>query len=550
MRTAIVYNFLTEATIMASVAIVLMLPIRRLLRQSLGSRTLCFGWLLIAIRLLCPLTLPNPLIHEIRSPFAQDQAIRPIAGQLKVRFSDAAQGLNRWMQQAAGGETALTRRMDAFVDDAFNGMLSLHVMQLYLLGVALVLAWFAVSNVRFRRCLRAGRIEMLSGQALELYRALCARYRQKPIPVWYVDPLPNACLVGVWKPYIALPLTVRQQDIEQVLHHELCHRRAGDHWWGVVRLACCALHWFNPLVWLAASLSRADQELACDGRVAERLDSAGRKAYAGVLVQAASKRDVPGLAILSTGMSTTGRRLKGRVRAILHPGRIHKGLTLAFVLLASMALVGAFATSESFPLHLPTYNTEVYRGAAVVTQPLESAEAEKAAIDFAKSVWQNPYVMQDTQGMEWTARQVNSHMEVSAVTQDGKDALTLAFTPEGRIIYLCNLLCGAPESFNVDTPLYTGSQENREQIYAFGVRAMQALNGNGEEAFPRQCEMMEGRYDDEHLSVFVGFPDAGENTGYSRTLRIQLSPEEKLIYYVNWDLFSYDDADRLEPGNG
>ena len=42
MRTATVYNFLIEANIMASLAILLMIPIRKFLRPRLGSRALCF----------------------------------------------------------------------------------------------------------------------------------------------------------------------------------------------------------------------------------------------------------------------------------------------------------------------------------------------------------------------------------------------------------------------------------------------------------------------------------------------------------------------------
>ena len=82
MRFALVYNFLIEANIMASIAIFLMIPLRKLFRKQLGNSAICFGWLLVAIRLLCPLSLVNPYIHEIRSPFAADTAIRPIAGQM------------------------------------------------------------------------------------------------------------------------------------------------------------------------------------------------------------------------------------------------------------------------------------------------------------------------------------------------------------------------------------------------------------------------------------------------------------------------------------
>ena len=90
MRTATIYNFLIEANIIAGIAILLLIPVRAFLRKALGNRAICFAWLLVAVRLLCPLALPNPLINEIVTPFNdQPQAIRPIAAQFRVRLGDA-----------------------------------------------------------------------------------------------------------------------------------------------------------------------------------------------------------------------------------------------------------------------------------------------------------------------------------------------------------------------------------------------------------------------------------------------------------------------------
>lgn len=100
MRSAMIFNFLIEANIMASIAILLMILLRKLLRKQLGNTAICFSWLLIALRLLIPLTLPNPLIHEIRPAYLDDTAIRPIAGQIKVRLVDAIGDLGRVFWQA------------------------------------------------------------------------------------------------------------------------------------------------------------------------------------------------------------------------------------------------------------------------------------------------------------------------------------------------------------------------------------------------------------------------------------------------------------------
>lgn len=158
MRTATIYNFLMEANIMASIAILLMLLVRRFLRGRLGNRALYFAWLLVAVRLLCPLALPNPAINQIRPAFEQDQAIRPIAGQLKVRFSDAASDLQRYAERNDGDalDSPVVKTLDKLVDSTFNGRLSYWGMVVYLSGAALTLLYFVLSNLRFRTGSRPG----------------------------------------------------------------------------------------------------------------------------------------------------------------------------------------------------------------------------------------------------------------------------------------------------------------------------------------------------------------------------------------------------------
>ena len=546
MRTAIVYNFLLEATLMASIAILLMIPLRLFCRKQLGSRALTFGWLLTAIRLLCPLALPNPAIREIRSPFAPDAAIRPIAGQLKVRLSDLISDAAIFVNRTAGRKSDLAVGMDALVESSYNGMLSINLMKVYVLGLLLVAAWFVISNLRFRRRLRADRIEPVSGELLEAYKALCHEYGVKPLPVWYVDPLPSACLVGVWKPYIALPLTAKPQEALQVLRHEACHYRSRDHWWGLVRLACCAVHWFNPLVWLVACMSRTDLELACDERVTEKLAEDEKKAYAGVLVLAAAKRDLPGVAVLSTGMSMTGRKLKQRVAAILSNHHASRGLALGFALLASMALVGAFATAEYFPRpRLPVSVNDVDRVQSQTVTAATDAERQEA-IAYAQAIWAHPYVQADTQNLHWQANTLNGHTEVSAYTPNGEAALHMTFLPNGRLIYLCNLQSGDREAFALDIPRHEGDADEMKRMAA---QVVQALCPELEVDLAHLSEGSESAAGD---ARFLHFYDTRpiDNGMIAWGVRMQVEPEVRVTYFINHNYFSSEDADRLEPGNG
>ncbi|MDH0867943.1 M56 family metallopeptidase [Mitsuaria sp. GD03876] len=78
-------------------------------------------------------------------------------------------------------------------------------------------------------------------------------------------------LIGLWPARLVLPpdFDTRFDDAQRelVLAHEAVHRRRFDNHWNALAAALCALHWFNPLAWLALRAMRADQELSCDRAV-------------------------------------------------------------------------------------------------------------------------------------------------------------------------------------------------------------------------------------------------------------------------------------------
>ena len=431
MRSAYIFNFLIEANIMACIAILLMIPLRKFFRKQLGNSALCFGWLLTAIRLLCPLSLANPLIHTIRPDYIWDHAVRPIAAQIKVRASDAAGDLSNMffnMNNQPAAEAA-----DRLQDGIEYATASVTLAKIWAFGVLLVAAWFIFSNIRFRLRLRADRIEPISGKLLEQFETLCRIRGIKPIPVYFTDPLPSACLVGVIRPYIALPLSASPQDAIHVLTHEICHVKNRDHIWGVLRLLCCALHWFNPLVWLAAGMSRTDSELRCDDRVTQPMNQEERKSYASVLVLAAARKNAPGVGVLATGMTMTGKRLKTRVATVMQKRPPVRWLATSFAVLASLCLVCAFATSETteqFDTDFGWSVTELTLAEALSSGRHISSDRE--AIMYTQELYER-YRTHDAQ-VTYTASRNDDNSWLVLVNSEGREEYTeVFFMPNGTV---------------------------------------------------------------------------------------------------------------------
>lgn len=526
MRTALIYNFLIEANVMASIAILLMIVLRKFLRRQMGNSAICFGWLLVAVRLLLPVTLPNPWIAFIRSPFAQDAAIRPIAGQVKVRVQDALYDLARTLWDT--NHIPLGNRVEDLATGIEYATVSISLAQVYLLGVAAVLLWFAFSNVRFRWYLRSGRIEEISGKLKDQYEALCAERKVKPVPVFFTDPLPSACLVGVFRPYIALPLTAKPQEAIQVLTHEVCHLKNHDNLWNVLRLLCCAVHWFNPLVWIAASMSRTDTELRCDDRVIAPMEQEERQAYANVLLLASSRRNAPGLLVMATGMTMTGKRLKTRVLTILQAGKRLTWLSVGFMVVASMLLAGAFATAELRPTpRLPIVS-------AFVRQPVTTDEE---AIAYAKKVWSLP---------ELGVSDLNRQVWYMGPTFDDPSILSVYGGPdEDRFVYNAvvdgagNLLALHNETIDPDelycVDRYTLTPEEQEALGNDLLAFLHAVNPEKAEKVNHVYQYLESWMDNLRYAFFTFWQDErghDNSSDHVADIIVQISPVVRIVHFT------------------
>ena len=119
---------------------------------------------------------------------------------------------------------------------------------------------------------------------------------------------------GVVKPNIYLPMHMDEGTAAYVIAHECAHLARRDHWWKVLGYLVLALHWFNPLVWVAYILFCRDIELACDEKVVKGLDGAARADYSQALLSCAA----PGRAVAACPLAFGEGNIKMRVKSALH----------------------------------------------------------------------------------------------------------------------------------------------------------------------------------------------------------------------------------------
>jgi TonB family protein len=240
-----VLSHLTISTLACSVAIALVLAMRKAMTRQFGAQVAYALWALVPLASLATLLPARSIVVVVKAISASTQIVATTSADSVGSFVSAS-----------GFETG------------FDVAASL--CGLWIAGVAASLVGFRWQHHRFVRTL--GRIEPLTA---DLHRA----------------EVTQGCpaLVGIWRPRIVLPADFESRysvaERELILAHERHHLARGDALINALSTLLRSVFWFNPLVYVATPRFIADQELACDAAVIARFSSA-RRIYANAMLKA------------------------------------------------------------------------------------------------------------------------------------------------------------------------------------------------------------------------------------------------------------------------
>ena len=290
-----------EALLASAALLALVLALRLPVRRAFGPQVAYALWVLPALRLMLP-PLPESWTRVAPAPLA-----------------DAGQQLALFILPPAPLEAPPSLVGPALV-------------LLWSVGAAAFLLWQLGSYLRFVRRVAA------SGTTLG---------RVGRIALVVSDHVAGPLAYGLAHPIVAVPRDFRARydaaERELALLHEVGHHRRGDVYANWIALGVLALHWFNPLAWIAFRAFRFDQEMANDAGVLAGRDPAERYAYACALVRAGAARVPAGACELHTIDD-----LKGRLRMLATTtsrGRRAAGATLLAG--ATLALLGLTASGST-----------------------------------------------------------------------------------------------------------------------------------------------------------------------------------------------------------
>ena len=358
-----VFLKLVNLSISASWLILAVLVLRVVLKRA-PKWVMPLLWGVVALRLVCPFsiesalslipsaeTIPSEIVTETREPVLYEQATLDIV-------------TNPTLPSAAEVPVGVSRQQ-AQVDFNIYSVL-------WLAGMAVLLVHALVS---------AGKLKKKLATAILL--------RDHIYESEFVD---SPFVFGVVKPNIYLPMHMDVGTAAHVIAHERAHLARRDHWWKVLGYLMLALHWFNPLVWVAYILFCRDIELACDEKVVKGLDGTARADYSQALLSCAA----PKRAVAACPLAFGEGNIKTRVKSALHYKKPAFWVAAAAVLAVVIVAV-CFLT-----------NPRSERGSLVWAQKLNAADVASIELYVPAEGEARQYKKLDTEEMAQAVELINS----------------------------------------------------------------------------------------------------------------------------------------------
>lgn len=322
------FDVVLELSWQAGLIALAVMAVRLVLRKKASRRALCMLWVLVALRLLLPVSL------TVESPVSLQAEEAPVS-----RAYHAMQEARTSVPEEAApapaessGAAAAVVPTEPAAEPVTLRTFARWLPWIWVIGMGCMAAYMLLSFIWMRLTLR--RAEHIQDN---VYR--CTQWS-------------TPFVLGIIAPCIYVPESVSEEDLPQVLAHERCHIRRWDHVVKPFAFLLLAVNWFNPVLWAAYVLLGRDMENACDEMALKNADAAQRAAYSRALVSCAAQPKMAAVCPLAFGEVA----VKERVKNVL--GYKKPAIWAAIILAAAAVVIGVCLLTKPSYKNVGTLDAE------------------------------------------------------------------------------------------------------------------------------------------------------------------------------------------------
>ena len=322
------WNQVLDRALAATFVILAVLLVRALMR-SFSKKYVYALWLIVGIRLLCPVTLSSPLSlfnlnfgtesylpveshqekkdadipsqqesagvpgNEFSEKIAADEAavdFMPIEGKSgESREGDISMKTDGSTESDAFAERSGSAETGSRKQKTGIGMTD-WLAAVWLSGMGILILWNALLTVRMRKRLTSAVL-----------------YRDN---IYESDAIPSPLVMGVLHPRIYIPFRLTEKERVYILKHEQYHAHRKDHVVKLIAFFITVVYWFHPLVWVSWFCMVRDMEMSCDEHVLLEMGADIRQDYSRSLLAFATNRRQYTAGTLAFGETNVNKRVR------------------------------------------------------------------------------------------------------------------------------------------------------------------------------------------------------------------------------------------------
>lgn len=252
-------------------------------------------------------------------------------------------------------------------------------------GAAAILLFGAVSFTRVLLRFKATRLPVGDKLQALIHQTVEEVGLRRAPQVWISPSISSPAVTGLLRPTLLLPERFDHaftlSEVRLILQHELTHLKRHDLPLNLLLCLLMALHWFNPVLWLAFFKVRADREAACDAQVLHNAPHARRVEYGHALLKVESAFSLLSLSLGFVGIFQRGAALRSRIRSIATQRRAHPAMNaLAALFLLLLTFFGITqAEAPSFTVGQAAFR----QGDSVrITSMLRTADLLSVSVEY------------------------------------------------------------------------------------------------------------------------------------------------------------------------
>ena len=440
-----------------SAVIILMMVLKKPIKKKFTAGCRYILWSIIIIRLCIPIST-NILPDFITIP--RDEVNQEVKESISVPSSEQVILQDEIPVTENTPNITLPTVNEAKHDEGFEltgEHVTIALFTVWALGALVfvtVTVFNYISNVRMLN----KSLKSADSETENRYIDICVSESIKRIPPLYISPIARSpMLYGFLRPKVVLPdMEFEGSNLDCILRHELVHYQRYDLIIKLLSLIANAIHWFNPVIYMATVQHSYEMELSCDEAALEMRSASERLDYGSSMLEIVKR--CKGVPALTTGFNPRKKAVKERFESIVDQKRRKKGYLLVILALVAAIFAGGlvgFSVGANQKPETPETKTEpVQPEKQEETEPKDIFEYTTTDPDWQLSYEKEKLILSHTDGRKF-----------GYSTNSAGDYL-IDFSPYGESSAYAHIIYDEYALIRYDIPRYDTVDEVRQGLVA------------------------------------------------------------------------------------